>query len=121
MRGHAPGGERPSAFRKRRSYGLLRTLLISYGVAASSYLFAQSVPAGVLPDNGGLFTPRNLVVLGLILQGLMLAASLLIRRQSPDPEIAAQALFILELAGDGVTVLLFATGTFAAIMRMPGV
>jgi hypothetical protein len=97
--------------------------LISYGVVVISYLFTQSVPAGALPlpVDGGLFTPRNLVVLGLVLQMLMLAASLLIRRQLPDPEIATQALFILELIGDGVTVLLFATGTFGAIVRMPGI
>lgn len=111
-------GNRQSPFEKQRTYGAVRTILITYGVAASSYLFSQSVPEGTSPVYGGLFSPRSLVVLGLVLQVLMIGARGLIKRQAPDSDTAAQGMFVLELIGDGVTVLCFALGTFGAILSM---
>ncbi|MDH3901396.1 MAG: hypothetical protein OEU51_10165, partial [Gammaproteobacteria bacterium] len=100
-------GNRQSVFEKEHAYGVIRTILITYGVAASSYLFTQSVPEGVGPVYGGMFSPRSLVVLGLAMQVLMIGARVLIKRHAPDSGTAAQGMFILELIGDGVTVLFF--------------
>jgi hypothetical protein len=87
-------------------------------VAASSYLFTQSPPDGTLPFYGGLFSSRSLVVLGLVLQVLMIGARWLIKRHAPDAGTAAQGMLILELIGDGATVLFFALGTFGAILHI---
>jgi len=113
-----PGGNRQSAFEKERAYGVFRTVLITYGVAASSYLFSQSIPEGVSPVYGGMVSPRSLVVFGLVLQVLMIGARGLIKRHTPDTGTAAQGMFILELIGDGVTVLFFALGTFGALLTI---
>lgn len=113
-----PTGNRQSPFANERTYGAVRTILITYGVAASSYLFTQSVPEGSLPVYGGLLSVRGLVVLGLVLQVLMIGARALIRRHAPDADTAAQGSFILELIGDGVTVLFFALGTFGTILHI---
>jgi hypothetical protein len=116
-----PSGNRQSAFENERTYGVVRTILITYGVAASSYLFTQSVPDATLPVYGGMFSPPSLVVLGLVLQVLMIGARVLIKRYAQDAGIAAQGMFILELIGDGVTVLFFALGTFGAILQMANI
>jgi hypothetical protein len=113
-----PTGNRQSPFEKERTYGAVRTILIAYGVAASSYLFTQSVPEGSLPVYGGLLSSRDLVVLGLVLQVLMIGVRALIRRHAPDADTAAQGMFTLELIGDGVTVLFFALGTYGAILHV---
>jgi len=116
-----PTGDRQSPFEKERTYGAVRTILITYGVAASSYLFTQSVPEGSLPVYGGLLSSRGLVVLGLVLQVLMIGARVLVKRHAPDADTTAQGMFILELIGDGVTVLFFALGTFGAILQMANI
>lgn len=78
----------------------------------------QSVPDGAAIATGGMFTARSLVVLGLVLQLLMIGVRILVRRKAPDADAAAQGLLILELVGDGVTVLLFALGTFGVILNV---
>jgi hypothetical protein len=95
---------------------VLRTVLITCGVAVSGYLFTQSVSAA-----GGLLSPRSLVVPGLVSRALLIGARVLIRRHVPDTGMAAQGMLIMELVGDGVTVLLFAPGTFGAILQMPDI
>lgn len=116
-----PTGSQCPALGKQRTCGVLRTVLISYGVAVSGYLFTQSAPAGAMPAAGGLPSPGSLVVLGLVSQVLLIGARAFIRRHAPDSGMAAQGLFVLELVGDGVTVLLFAPGTFGAILQMPDI
>ncbi|UCC56837.1 MAG: hypothetical protein JSU75_03555 [Gammaproteobacteria bacterium] len=118
MKKSFPGRNRQSLLEKEHAYGVIRTILVTYGVAASSYLFTQSVPEDVAPVYGGLFSPRSLVVLGLVLQVLMIGTRALIKRHVPDSGTAAQGMFILELIGDGVTVLFFALGTFGALLQM---
>ncbi len=60
----------------------------------------------------------QVVVLGgLGLQLLLFVVRLLIKRYAPDRTSAVQGFMVLELIGDGVTVLLFALGTFGAIMH----
>lgn len=113
-----PTGNWQSSFENERIYGAVRTILITYGVAASSYLFTQSVPETSLPVYGGLLSSRGLVVLGLVLQVLMIGVRALIRRHATDADTAAQGVFILELIGDGVTVLFFALGTYGAILHV---
>jgi hypothetical protein len=58
-----------------------------------------------------------LVLGGLGLQVLLFAVRVLIKRYAPDRSSAVQGFMVLELIGDGVTVLLFALGTFGAIMH----
>lgn len=111
-------GNRQSPDEKLHSYWAVRTVLVTYGVAASSYLFMQSVPEGVSPVHVGMFSPHSLVLTGLVLQVLMIGVRALVRRHAPDPGIAAQGMFILELIGNGVTVLLFALGTFGSILHL---
>ena len=60
----------------------------------------------------------GLVILGLLAQLLLLAVRLLARRCLSDRDSANQALIVIELIGDGVTVLLFALGTFGAIFHV---
>jgi hypothetical protein len=116
-----PTGSQYPALGKQRTCGVLRTVLITCGVAVGAYLFTQSVPAGAMPAAGGLLSPRSLVVLGLVFQALLIGARVLIRRHVPDAGMAVQGMFVMEPVGDGVTVLLFAPGTFGAILQMPDI
>lgn len=95
-----------AASRGKRNYGAVRTALISYGIAAYAFF---------VPHAG-----RDYVLAGLGLQLALMAARALIKRQVRDADSAAQALFILELAADGVTVLLFALATLGGIMQAAG-
>jgi hypothetical protein len=85
-----------------RSYGGLRSTLIGYGVLAFTF-----------------FPPtRTLMLWGVGVQVVLIVARKLVERQVRDPAIAAQALLLLELLGDGATVLLFAVATFSGILRV---
>ena len=84
------------------SYGALRSTLIGYGVLAFTF-----------------FPPtRTLMLWGVGIQVVLMIARKLVERQVRDPAIAAQALMLLELLGDGATVLLFAIATFGGILRV---
>jgi hypothetical protein len=65
-------------FENERTSGTVRTILVTYGVAASCYLFTQSFPEGTLPVYVGMFWPHSLVVPGLVQQVLMIGALALI-------------------------------------------
>lgn len=93
-----------------------RTVLISYGVAAFGFLSTRTLPVDTVPVFGGI-PAWGLVLCGVVLQVLMFAGRTLIRRQAPDPATAARGQGILELIGDGVTVLLFALGTYGGILQ----
>ena len=108
---------RRSPLEQQRFYGVIRTTLITYGVALFTYLFTRhdsDAPAQAL---GGTVSAQVLVLGGLGLQVLMFAVRLLIKRYAPDRASAVQGFVVLDLIGDGVTVLLFALGTFGAIMH----
>jgi hypothetical protein len=93
----------------------VRAVLITYGTAAYTYLIARA-PAGGDPQMlGGVASAQQLVLIGLGLQLLLLAVRALIKRYAPD-HAAAQSFLLLDLIGDGVTVLLFAIGTLGAIL-----
>lgn len=100
-------------------YGAARTVLITYGIAAYSYLFAQPGPTGAAKAFGVGASASSFVVSGVVLQVVLIAARLLIKRVTNDQETTAQALGILELIADGVTVLLFAMATLGAIAHAP--
>jgi len=103
---------------RQRAYGAVRTALVTYGVAAFSYLFSQFTPDDMPLALGGTISARSLVLLGLVLQLLLLlAARALIKRHAPGHAAAVQGFLILELVGDGLTVLFFALGTFGAILH----
>lgn len=87
---------------RKPSYGALRSALIGYGVLAFTF-----------------FPPtRTLMLWGVGVQIALIIARKLIERQIRDPAIAAQALTVLELLGDGATVLLFAVATLGGILRV---
>lgn len=105
---------RQSPFARERSYGALRTLLISYGVAAFAFLSSRAADA---PTALGTATSaQDLVVIGLAAQLLLVAARWLLRRRLSDRTAIAQATMALEIVGDGVTVLLFALATLGPII-----
>lgn len=86
----------------RKPYGALRSALIGYGVLAFTF-----------------FPPtRTLMLWGVGVQIALIIARKLIERQVRDAAIAAQALTVLELLGDGATVLLFAIATLGGILRV---
>lgn len=106
-----------SLLEQQRFHGVVRTTLITYGVAAFTYLFSQSTSGDPPHAFGGTLTAQSVVLGGLGLQLLLLAARALIKRYAPDRTSAVQGFIVLELIGDGVTVLLFALGTLGAIMH----
>lgn len=86
----------------RKPYGALRSALIGYGVLAFTF-----------------FPPtRTLMLWGVGVQIALIIARKLIERRVRDAAIAAQALTVLELLGDGATVLLFAIATLGGILRV---
>jgi len=107
-------------FDQQRTYGVIRSALIGYGVAAFTYLFSRSSAlesAGAGQASG---PAQSLVLIGLALQVLLIGARMLMRRRASESNVAAQGLMILELVADGVTVLLFAMATLGTIMQASG-
>jgi hypothetical protein len=100
-----------------RLYGAFRTTLITYGVAAFSYILSRPDSARSLQALGGKGSAADYVLGGLLLQAVLLVARVLVKRYAPDRVAATQGLFIVELIGDGATVLLFALGTLGAILH----
>lgn len=109
-------GSRHSPREGFRSYTAVRAVLITYGVAIFGYLFSRTLPLGPASVFGGV-PPWGLVLFGVVLQLLMFAGRALVKRHAPDHETASRSLAIIELLGDGVTVLLFALGTYGAILQ----
>ena len=107
-------------FDQQRTYGVIRSALIGYGVAAFTYLFSRS--SAFESSNPGLASgsAQTLVLVGLALQVLLIFARLITRRRAADSGTAAQGLMILELVADGITVLLFAMATLRTIMHASG-
>ena len=107
-------------FDQQRTYGVIRSALIGYGVAAFTYLFSRSAAfeAGNAGQPSG--SAQTLVLVGLALQVLLIGAHLITRRRAADSETAVQGLMILELVADGITVLLFAMATLRTIIHASG-
>jgi hypothetical protein len=82
------------------SIGAVRSALIGYGVLA----FTFWAPT------------RTLMIWGVVVQVAVIVARKLIERRVRDPAIAAQALTLVELLGDGATVALFAFATLGGII-----
>ena len=104
-------------FGQQRSYGVIRSALIGYGVAALTFLFSRS--SGLSSATGGETSgsAQTLVLGGLALQVLLIAARGLIKHKAPESEVAAQGLMVLELVADGITVFLFAWATLGAVIQ----
>lgn len=96
-----------------RVYGAIRTALITYGVVAYGWLVNRA-PVPAL----GLGTPSHrLVLAGVIVQFALIGVRFVVRRRAGDDERAGQALALIDLVADGITVLLFALGTLGAVFR----
>ena len=107
----------PTPFGQQRSYGVIRSALIGYGVAALTLLFSRSSGLGSATGGEASGSAQTLVLGGLALQVLLIAARALIKHKAPESETAAQGLMVLELVADGVTVFLFAWATLGAVMQ----
>ena len=109
-----------SPFDQQRAFGVIRSALIGYGVAAFTYLFSRSSAFGSATAAQASGSAQTLVLGGLALQVLLICAHALIKHRAPESETAAQALMILELVADGITVLLFAMATLGTIIQASG-
>jgi hypothetical protein len=93
-----------------RFVALVRTALIGYGAAALSVLLARS---GLQQAP----VPIGLVAAGIGLQVILAFARARAGADDTDAALRKQAVDVLELLGDGITVLLFAIATFGAVTR----
>ena len=75
--------------------GVLRGALIGYGIAAFTYFYGKSLPSGWVLVMFGAGVALQLILFGL-------------RKLALPP----QAMQVAGLVADGITVLLFALGTF---------
>ncbi len=107
----------PTPFGQQRSYGVIRSALIGYGVAALTLLFSRSSALGSATSGEASGSAQTLVLGGLALQVLLIAVRALVKHRAPESETAAQGLMILELVADGVTVFLFAWATLGAVIQ----
>jgi hypothetical protein len=98
-----------------RTYSAVRTAIIGYGAVAFGYLQSSVAPAEAPRALGGFASSQGLLVAGLALQLLLMVARALVKRFATDNAALAQGMEMVGLAGDGVTVLLFALGTYGAI------
>jgi hypothetical protein len=102
--------------RSLRMSTLARGVLITYGVALFSWLFSSRFPQS---ESSGLFA----IGLGLGLQVLVLIARAVVKRYEREHgmqgELYPQAMYIVEMIADAITVALFAISTFNAIARIP--
>jgi len=103
-----------------RRYGLVRSALITYGVAAFSYFFSRYLHDDTVPALGGVFSAHAATFIGLVTQIALLIGRMSIRRHAGDPDTALKGYYVVELIGDGVTVFLFSLATLGALLRFPG-
>src|ERR1041385_9097688 len=75
-----------------RRYGATRTALITYGIAAYTYLVAQPGPANTAKAFGVGASSSAFLLSGLGLQIAMIIARVIIKRSIADQELSAQAL-----------------------------
>jgi hypothetical protein len=97
-----------------KGHDVIRSVLITYGVLAFTVLSLRH-ESGQAPGAGG--SAAGYVVIGLALQILLVLANALIKRKAPDAAAAAQGRHVIGFIIDGITVLLFAIGTFGAILQ----
>lgn len=108
---------RNPVFPTRRDSGLIRTTLITYGVAGLSWLLSRSPLHAAAEGLGGFASARLLFFVGVAVQLVLLIARQLIKRHSADNDVARQTLDIVDLIGDAVTVFAFALGTLGAVLH----
>ncbi|MGH8175082.1 MAG: hypothetical protein ACREV5_02320 [Steroidobacter sp.] len=94
-----------------RNYGAIRIALIGYGIAAFTF---SSNRAGIPFETGAV--SDAMLISGVVLQLLVLASRWLIKRRIRADQ-RSQTLLIVELLGDGGTVLLFALDTLGGIAQ----
>lgn len=89
----------------------VRGILIAYGVAAVSLFFSRTI---------GFDAGSSAIASGLAVQISVLVARFIVKRYQRErgwsEEAVSQAMYVLELVADAVTVLLFALGTYRAIL-----
>ena len=98
-------------------YGAIRTTLITFGVAAFTFMLSRHESGAVPQALGAGGSAVGYVLGGVAVQILLLIAHAIIKRQGPDSAAATHGRLIIELIGDGITVLLFAIGVFGAALH----
>jgi hypothetical protein len=96
--------------------GAIRTALIGYGIAAYTYLVAGP-GSGRAEAFGGSALATSFLLSGIGLQILLILARFALNRFLPDRGLANQAMLVLELIADGITVFLFALATLGGIFH----
>lgn len=100
----------------QRVYAKLRTILIGYGVGAYA-LFGLGPWSQATQPAGSFAASQSYLLAGVGVQVALLVAHALIRRRVADPDSATRITLIVELLGDGATVLLFALATLGVLTR----
>jgi len=90
-------------------------MLIGYGIVIYVLLFSRVDNVG---DAGTRSSSSHLALWGIAAQLLVMAVRALVERVVADRDIANQMLTIVELIGDGVSVLLFALSTLGAVTNL---
>ena len=109
-------------FEALRLGSAVRGAIIVYGVALASFLAAQVGVSEAAPGraSGGGLLP--MVLLSVVLQGGVLVLRWATRRYERAHDLEGRvtplAMLLFELVVDGVTVALFAIGTFRGIARI---
>jgi hypothetical protein len=102
--------------------GFVRGMLITYGVAAFSWLFSRTLPMEEA-SGSNLLSALQGVGIGLALQIALVIVRTIVKRyersHGMEGQLYPQALYVFELFADGITVLLFAISTFRAILMVP--
>jgi hypothetical protein len=98
-----------SKLRAFRGSTAARSFIITYGIAAFSFFMLRSSASGVPAPGAGMF------VAGLAIQLAVWIATAQIKRRIGEAEVAMRIHHVIALIADGLTVLLFAIGTFRAI------
>ena len=100
----------------------IRSAIIGYGIAAYTLVVPRvpHVAPGPLPglSTGAMFAIG--VGLQLLIVGGRLLASRYERSHGFADQISPLVTYVLELVADGVTVLLFALGTYAPLLQFIG-
>jgi hypothetical protein len=109
--------------RSLRISGIVRGALITYGIAAFSWLFSRALPAETGANDSGQLFAIQAVGIGLALQIALVVVRAFVKRyeraHAMEGQLYPQALFVFELLADGITVLLFAMSTFRAVTMLP--
>lgn len=108
-----------SSYASLRFNSMFRGIVITYGIAATSFILARS---GI--GSAEEYSPKRALtylLVGLALQGLLFLVRTLTERYERSAGLEGQlspfAVYVFELIVDGATVLLFALATYRGLLQ----